>query len=432
MAKRYLEDDIEMHTDLDDPIVMDIFQEIHDMEYQEKFTLFLKTVNVNANNIYDKQTRKRLIEMCEDYYEDNDKEINFIEEFSRSYKPEQAISWYMRESCLHRLLSRAFIDHDMSLLVDMYSFIVDINRNLQKQSIKQPSSLRVFRGQFLSNERLALLKNNINQMITMQCFFRAQTSRDETLHLLQSIEPNDTTFKRILFEIDVSQDYTFADNNRSSTSKTVLFMLGTIFKIVDVTETTVVLSQYTSRLNGNDELKNESPLIIRGILTYLKDGTKEAIKYFKEILQKQSSIDSATYSSIYGQLGYLEQKLGNLSAATKMYEQAMNYGTMQFSLYLFYLDQAAQYHANVLSDWEKAKTIWMQKLNIENAFLLEEEKAQTYENLAHATFKTKQYAKTIEYTLAAIQILRNDHPHLPFLQQQLESARKNLSEEITN
>jgi tetratricopeptide (TPR) repeat protein len=411
---------------------MDIYEEMNNLDYQEKFNLFLKIVNVKVNNIYDNQTRNRLIDICEEYYDGNNKEISFLEEFSHSYKSEQAISWYLRESCLHRLLSHAFIDYDMNLLVDMYSFIVDINRNLKQQCTKQQSSsLRVFRSQFISNEKFNLLKSNIDRIITMQCFFSAQTSRDKTFQLLQSIEPNEITDKRILFEIDVSQDYTIVDSSQSSTSKTVLFMLGTTFKIIEVTETTVLLSQYTSSLNGNDDLANESALIIRGILTYLKDGTREAIKYFEEILRNQSSINLATYSSIYGQLAYLKQKSGNLAAATKMYEQAMNYGTMQFGLYLFYLEQAAQYHAKTLGDWEKASVLWLQKLNIQNTFLSKEETAQTYENLAHAALKTKQPAKIIEYTLAAIENLPNDHPHLPFLHQQLDSARKNSSEEIS-
>lgn len=411
-------------------MVMSFPNDIDGIDYQERFSLFLKTINTNAKNIYDNQTRKNLIKMCEEYYDDNDKETDFIEEFSRTYKPEQAISWYMRETCLHRLLSRAFTEHDMNILVDMYSFIVDIQRNLQKQNIKQSSPLRVFRGQFLSDDRLSFLKTNINQMITMQCFFSAQISRDETLHLLQNIEPIDTNCKRILFEIDISQDYTLVENDQSSTPKTVLFMLGAVFKIVDVTETTVVLSQYTQRLNSNYDLTNESSLIIRGILTYLKDGTREAIKYFKNMLMTESSLDLALSSSIYGQLGYLQQKSDNLAAATQMYGQAMNCGTMQFNLYLYYLDQAAQYHATVLGDWEKAKTIWIQKLGIQNTFQSEEEKAQTYENLARATLETKQYDKTIEYASAAIQNLSTDHPHLPFLQEQLECAKVNLSKEI--
>lgn len=261
----------------------------------------------------------------------------------------------------------------------------------------------------------------------MQCFFSAQTSRDETDHLLQSIEPIDITSKRILFEIDISQDYTLIENKQPSTSKTVLFLLGATFKIIDVTETTIVLSQYISISNSNQELKTESPLIIRGILTYLKDGTKSAIEYFQNQLKLQPSLDLTTSSSIYGQLGYLQQKSGNLAAATKMYEQAMNEGKTQFSLYLFYLDQAAHYHGNILNDWEKAITIWTQKLHIENAFLSNEEKAQTYENLAHAALEIKQYTKVIEYTTAAIENLSNDHPHRSFLKEQLECAKNNLS-----
>jgi tetratricopeptide (TPR) repeat protein len=428
MAKRYLEDDITVHTDLDDPVMIDLSNDVSNVDYREKFTLFLKTVNVNATNIHDNLTRKRLIKMCKEYYEGNENEISFMKKFSQSYKSEEAIAWYMRGSCLHRLLSRAFNDHDLSVLVDMYSFIVDINRNLKQQCIKQSSPLRVFRGQFISNERLSLLKNNIDQTVTMQCFFSAQTSHDEALNSLQTIEPNNTTFRRILFEIDLVQDYTFVTNMESSTSKTVLFMLGAVFKIVDVTETTIKLSQCLSCLNDNSELANESPLIIRGILTYLEIGPKEAIDYFTGMLKDQPQMDLALASSIYGQLGYLHQKLRNLRVATDMYEKVVLNGAMQFDLYLYYLDQTAQYHANVLGDWEKAKNLWTQKLNIQNAFLSDKEKAQTYENLARAALETGQHAKTVEYTLAAIKSLPNDHPHLSFLQQQLECAKKNLCE----
>jgi tetratricopeptide (TPR) repeat protein len=428
MAKRYLEDDITVHTDLDDPVMIDLSNDVSNVDYREKFTLFLKTVNVNATNIHDNLTRKRLIKMCKEYYEGNENEISFMKKFSQSYKSEEAITWYMRGSCLHRLLSRAFNDHDLSVLVDMYSFIVDINRNLKQQCIKQSSPLRVFRGQFISNERLSLLKNNIDQTITMQCFFSAQTSHDEALNSFQTIEPNNTTFSRILFEIDVVQDYTFVTNIESSTSKTVLFMLGAVFKIVDVTETTIKLSHCAWCLNDNSELANESPLIIRGILTYLEIGPKEAIDYFTEMLKNQPQMDLALASSIYGQLGYLHQKLRNLRVATDMYEKVVLNGAMQFDLYLYYLDQTAQYHANVLGDWEKAKNLWTQKLNIQNAFLSDKEKAQTYENLARAALETGQHAKTVEYTLAAIKSLPNDHPHLSFLQQQLECAKKNLCE----
>ena len=430
-AKRYLEDDIEIHTDLDEPMVMDLLDTKIDGDYREKFNLFLKTIYAHANGIYETQVRHRLIDTCVEYYDGNEKETNFLKEFYRSYKSEQAISWYIRDSCLHRIIACAFIEHDINLLANMYSFLMDINRNIQQQSVKSSGILRVYRGQVLSKEKFEQLKTNLHQILTMQCFFSAQTSREESLRLLQSNEPNGINDQRILFEIDLTQDYTYVNTEQTSTSKTVLLILGARFRIVEVTDTTVLLSQYNSSTNINEQLVNESPVIIRGIHTYLKDGEKEAIKYYNDILRKQaSSIDLITKASIYGQLGYLEQRSGNLGGATKSYEQAIECGKKQFDLHLFYLEQAAQYHGSVLSDWDKAQSLWLQKLNIQNALLAKEEKAQTYENLAQAALKNKQPAQAAEYFSAAIAHLPDDHPHLRSLRQQLDSLGKQSSDKI--
>ncbi|CAM4757210.1 unnamed protein product [Rotaria magnacalcarata] len=431
-AKRYLEDDVKMHTDLDEPMIMNFNEDDNESESQKRFNLFLKVVNTKANNVYDNQTQEHLVDTYEEYYKGNDSETNFIDEFSRLYKPEDAIAWYMRGSCLHRLLTHAFNEQNMRLLVDMYSFIVDVNRNIKTKSLTQSSKLHVFRGQFLSTEKLTLFKNHINQLVTMHCFLSAQISREDVVNLLDSIDPIDKSFVRIIFEIDASQNCVIVDGSESSTSKTALFMLGSVFKIVDVTETTVRLSQYTATSDDNFDLVNESSEILKGILTYLKDGPVQAIQYFQANLIRLSETDLATRSSMHGQLGYLEQQVGHSEIATQMYEKSMNDRTIQFRVYLFYLDQAAKHYANVLRDWGKAKAIWLQKLDIQNALHIEEGKAQTYENLARAALMTKQNDKTIEYTSAAIKSLPDDHPHLSYLRQQLEHAKTNVSPETTS
>lgn len=421
-----------MHTDFDEPMVMDLLATKDDTNYQNKFTLFLKAVYTHTNGIYDLEVRHRLIDTCTPYYQGNLKETEFLKDFYRTYKPEEAISWYMRDCCLHRILARAFIERDISLLANMYSFIVDINRNIQQKSVKVSSILRVYRGQFLSKDQLNQLQINRQQIVTMQCFFSAQTSREETSRLLNTIEPIGNHNQRILFEIDISQDYTIINADLTSTSNIVLFKLGARFRIVEVTDTTVVLSQYISSLTVNEELAHESPVAIRGILTYLKDGTNEAIKYYEDILRKSSTIDLITEASIYGQLAYLKQETGNLGGATKMYEQAMTTGRKPLELHLFYLEQAAQYHSSVVNDWEKAKILWLEKLDIQNALLLKEEKAQTYENLATAAMKTAQAAQAAEYTSSAIALLPTDHPRLQILQQQFESLAKTSPAKTTS
>lgn len=399
-----------------------------DLAYKEKFSLFVKLVNCKAKDIYDSETRDFLIKTYSKIYEGNETEKQMIDQFSNSYAPEDAISWYTRGFCLRRLLTCAFNEQNMKVLADMFSFIVDVNRNIKANSSISASRQRLYRGQFISDDGLLLFKDYINRLVTMQCFFSAQTSRDEIVDLLQRIEPCDKTWKRVIFEIDASQDYIVVDNSQSSTSKTALFMLGTVFKIVDVTDTTIVLSQYNSDLNGDNDLANESPIVIKGMLTYLKKGTIDAIRYFQRHLDNLPEEDLATRSSIHGQLGYLLPQTGNARSATQMYEKAMNDRKTQFSVYLFYLDQAAKHYANVVRDWEKARSIWLQKLNIQNALQFEEGKVQTYENLARASLMTKQYAKAIEYTSAAIEILPQDHPHINALRDQLESAKKQLNE----
>ena len=423
MAKRYLEDDIKMHVDFDEPIVLDLGSSD---DSREAFDLFVKTVHVITSDIYDTSTRARLIKVCKEYYRGNRKESVFIDEFNTAYKPDQALAWYMRGSCLNRLLARAFVERDIGVLVDMYSFIVDINRQIGQQSIRQPTPLRVYRGQILSQEQFSLLETSVGQIVTMQCLLSAQTSREETQQLLQTIQPNDPALKRVLFEIDTSNNYATVDG---ATSKTVLFELGAKFRLVEVTETTVRLSHDSSDAMNKNDLAHESPTIIRGILISLKSGPNAGVKYFKKILSNSSPTDFALRSSAFGQLGILQQKLGDRDGATNMYAQSLQQGEMQFGLYRFYLDQAAHYHADVLGDWEKARAIWTSELNTQQSAPSNKDKGRTYENLARAALNTEQYPDAIEYITLAMACFPDDHSHRSVLQQQLDLATSRRSEQ---
>ena len=425
-AKRYLEDDVRLQANLDNVVVIDLPGD-DEKQYREKFALFLATINANTDNVNSSSAgRTHLIEMCSEYYDGNIEETDFIEEFSRSYKPDMAISWYLRQSCFGRLLSRAFTIHDMNLLVDMYPFIVDLNRNIQKeQSLPQSSSvLQVFRAQFMSTERISLFKKNIGQIITMQCFLCAQSSRDAALNLLHDVKTNDSALIPILFEINVTEKSALINNTPSNTSQSILFMLGSTFRITDVTETSILLSQCYSDSNDYYDLANEPSSITKGIHVYLKNGYVPAIEYFEKILLDLLPSDLTTRASVCSQLGYLRQKQGKLDMATEMYAQSMHNDTMHLGRFLHNLDRAAHYHALVLGDWTKAKTLWLQQLSIQRAFQSEETIVQTYEKLARGAIAAKQPADAVEYTLAAIKSLPNDHPRLAFLHEQLECSKK--------
>lgn len=431
MARRYLEDDVKLHTDFDDPIVIDISDDstssTEEIDYREKFRLFIQTVHVNATDIYDRRTSERLIDICLDYYDGNDKETNVIEDFHVNYKSEEALTWYMHGSCFHRLLSRAFLEHDFSILVDMYSFIVDIDRSIGKQMSNENTKISLYRGQFLSPNLFESLKKSSGHLITMQCFLMAQTSQKETEDLLKNMPNSNTKFKRILFEIEAMKDYTVIKNPSASTSQMVLFRLGSTFRIVDVTDTCIKLSQYLPINHWQNDLCSESPIVIRGLLTYLKHGTLSGIAYFRQTLPILSQNDYTLRAACLGQMAYLQRKKGDHQSAKELYKESLAIGAQQFRQYFFYLDQAAEYHAHVLHDWNTAKSLWQQKLSMQQSFANEQDKVHTYECLARASMALKEYDQVIEYISAAMKGLPIDDPHRSILQEQADQAKKSLA-----
>ncbi|CAF5093031.1 unnamed protein product, partial [Rotaria sp. Silwood1] len=57
---------------------------------------------------YDKKDKADMIEQCRLYYSDNESVLKDIDEFDQNYTPENAISWYTRNSFVFRLLNKAF------------------------------------------------------------------------------------------------------------------------------------------------------------------------------------------------------------------------------------------------------------------------------------------------------------------------------------
>ena len=43
-----------------------------------------------------------MLSTCRDYYRDNQTELKNIDEFDRTYKSIDAISWYMKETLIHK------------------------------------------------------------------------------------------------------------------------------------------------------------------------------------------------------------------------------------------------------------------------------------------------------------------------------------------
>jgi len=96
--------------------------------------------------------RNELINICKNYYDGNLSQLNILNEFEQTYSPDKALWWYTRESFLCRLLNKALRMQNINLLFLFRFFIRDIQRQLGQYQCS--SSIRVYRGQLMSNEEL--------------------------------------------------------------------------------------------------------------------------------------------------------------------------------------------------------------------------------------------------------------------------------------
>src|SRR5205823_6446303 len=70
-------------------------------------------------------------EICRNYYRGNLKELENINEFEETYKSNDAIFWYTRQSFVYRLVNKALRTEDYEALLIFRFFIIDLCENLR-------------------------------------------------------------------------------------------------------------------------------------------------------------------------------------------------------------------------------------------------------------------------------------------------------------
>ena len=154
--------------------------------------------------------RKDLISLLKDMYENNDEQLRIISEFEREYKPENAIWWYTRETCLYRLLNKALRAHDFGFLLQFRFFITDLHKQLTLehrnylQSLSSDGNpvLRVYRGQALNMDELNTIRESVGEFISMDSFLSTTTDEPIAVSFTKQVSVTDDTH-RILFEFDI-------------------------------------------------------------------------------------------------------------------------------------------------------------------------------------------------------------------------------------
>jgi tetratricopeptide (TPR) repeat protein len=247
--------------------------------------------------------KDELISCCRKEYENNSSQLKTLREFEEDYSSNKVLWWYTRDSFFYRTLNAALRKQDIHMILLYRPFISDLYRQLQYLQLKKP--VKVYRSQLMSMDELAHLEKCRGQFVSMNSFL--STSNKRPIALFYMSDKNQLTgLERALFEIDadpaVATTKPFADISSYSCfadESEVLFMLGSIFRLDDITR-------------DNDQL-----WIIQ--MTLCSDDEHD-LKQVLTDMKNQSGIGETNFHT----LAKLLWKMGKLDLAEKYYSRLLN------------------------------------------------------------------------------------------------------------
>jgi len=295
------------------------------------------------------------LDKCREYYRGEPLELEKIEKFSKEYKADETIMWYMEESFVYRLVNRAFRTEDITLWYLSRYFIADICKQIEivYQQQNHSRSLTLYRGQRMSIKELKSIRelSRIDGLFCTTAFF----STTQDISVAKSFsgdigDPNDDEIISVLFEIIVDlihlKTVRFVDINqylsdkfhKFKDEKEFLFTIGSIFRITHVkqdSENSKLWYIYmTATDDGADIVQYHLDLMrnkYKDIKINLRFGLYlldmnylgRAESYFQMLLHE---LERSNYKQRYDEdLAFVNNSLGELNMRTTNYKEAYQY-----------------------------------------------------------------------------------------------------------
>ncbi|CAF0860445.1 unnamed protein product [Adineta steineri] len=378
-----------------EPLLISIFSSISNKEYS--------STNINGGFLHfqlfidgllrfpDSQTsRNEFFNLWEKEYKDNDQQLFKLKEFKESYIPEKALYWYTGHKFLCEKLNKALRAQNINVLFLFRFFIQDLYKQLKKLQRQQDQiPIRVYRGQYISKQELQDLQESKGKIISMNSFLSTSLDREVSCIFIES-ERDDLC--RVLFEIRIDPCVSYDTKPFANISlqsqfideQEVLFMIATIFRLVDIYQENEINIIQMELSNGNydydtkrlfehmqkeseeyderlslghilraaglyhsaeqfynrvlNELPDDHPLIADiwssiGLLKKEQGGIEFSSKWFNASMKKYEQIeDHPLIADIWSSIGFLKKEQGEIefiskwfNASLKKYEQTGNH-----------------------------------------------------------------------------------------------------------
>ncbi|CAF3870975.1 unnamed protein product [Rotaria magnacalcarata] len=284
---------------------------------------------------------------CEKLYKSNTGELKNINDFKVQYKSNDAISWYTRESFYYRSLNAAIRSEDYDLIYAHRQIIIDLYLQLKIEHEQFLSTytgkpiLLSYRGQAISLTEFVLMRESINQLISIQQYLSTSLNEKVAIHFAKNVKLNDDTMPILFqFKIDtrlrkttpyapISQLSDFANEYE------VLISVGSIFRVEGVTfDEKLGMGFAKLALCDQDEFELKDIMnrvkedvgddfIGLGYLFNLQHDFSKAKKCFEKFLS-ETTIDEFYKSQCHRGLGFIEASSGNYDKALKHYHNALD------------------------------------------------------------------------------------------------------------
>ncbi|CAF1058520.1 unnamed protein product [Didymodactylos carnosus] len=282
--------------------------------------------------------KRDLLQTWKENYSGNPSELEIIDAFEHQYTKENAIWWYTRECSLYRILNKALREQSIDIMLLFRFFMSELSKQMSElysdQNLRNGAGgriIHVYRGQTIAKEEFEQMQQGIGGFISINSFFSTSMDESNAIRFAKVGAITEQT-RIILFRIKIDSRLPtkpYADIERFSFyqgEKEILFMLGCIFRIDNVTyDDNDKLWILDLSLCSDDDFELEE------VFSYMKKdiGEETSMITLGNILVKMGEYDKAERIFLKidhkdGLIQVMEQK-GNYYLAIKNYQRAIDY-----------------------------------------------------------------------------------------------------------
>ena len=418
----------------------------HDLNRLEPsfmYTTLLKDTLLKMKHEHDEEMTKFYQNALTKYPKKNIN-LTILNEFKRSYRSDEAIKWYTKQSFIYLLMNNSLRFLEGDVIVDMSFFIGDLHRQivqLHQQQAEQfdKNKFIVYRGQALSEKDLERIQRRSGGLLGFNSFLSTSLKQEKSMefarHGATKLGYVGVVFKMIIDpQLNKTPFANISELSAFSHEAEILFGMHTVFRIVEVRQMPSVSRLYEIELvltaeddpHLNELIKHIGENITGGdgyyrlgrILINMNELSK-ANEIFTELLQKNPSTrQKGLYNCCLGLIHFYQ---GQYEKAIEYYQISLEFdkqvlGPDDLNLACSYnnlglvYDQMAEY-SKALSNFEIALTIDKKTLPDTHQNL-----APTYNNIGLVYDRMGEYSKALLNHTTALAIYKNTlpatHPNL--------------------